>query len=98
MTIADITLFITKSLSISVSNKNLEEIQQVLKTKEIDWDLFVKISTSQLVLPAIYCNYKRKNILKFLPADLVDYKLSNGVYIVKITGNNQTFYKRIIKK
>jgi hypothetical protein len=73
VTIADITLFITKSLSISVSNKNLEEIQQVLKTKEIDWDLFVKISTSQLVLPAIYCNYKRKNILKFLPADLVDY-------------------------
>ena len=31
---------------------------------------------------------------KFLPMD----KLSNGVYIVKITGNNQTFYKRIIKK
>ena len=31
---------------------------------------------------------------KFLPMD----KLSNGVYIVKITGNNQTSYKRIIKK
>tara|TARA_B100000497_G_C7592646_1_gene356321 strand:+ start:36 stop:1016 length:981 start_codon:yes stop_codon:yes gene_type:complete len=31
------------------------------------------LRNSQLVLPAIYCNYKRKNILKFLPADLVDY-------------------------
>ena len=73
MTPAEITLFIAKSLSISTSSKNLEEIKEVLKSKKIDWDLFVKISTSQLVLPALYCNYKRNNLLKFLPDDLVDY-------------------------
>lgn len=73
MTNAQITLFIAKSLSISLSSKNLEEIKKVLKSKKIDWDLFVKISTSQLVLPALYCNYKRNELLHFLPDDLVDY-------------------------
>ena len=71
MTNAQITLFIAKSLSISLSSKNLEEIKKVLKSKKIDWDLFVKISTTQLVLPALYCNYKRNNLLPFLPEDLV---------------------------
>lgn len=73
MTPAEITLFIAKSLSISVGNENLKEIKKVLKSQKIDWDLLVKISTSQLVLPALYCNYKRKNLLQFLPDDLVTY-------------------------
>ena len=73
MTPAEITLFIAKSLSISTSSKSLEEIKKVLKSQKIDWDLFVKISTGQLVLPALYCNYKRNNLLHFLPDDLVAY-------------------------
>ena len=73
MTSAQITLFIAKSLSISASRKNLGEIKKVLKSQKIDWDFFVKISTSQLVLPALYCNYKRNHLLHFLPDDLVDY-------------------------
>lgn len=73
MNFAKMILFIAKSLTISVSNKNFNEIQQVLQTQEVDWDLLVKISTSQLVLPALYCNYKRKNLLQFLPDDLVTY-------------------------
>ena len=73
MTTAEITIFIAKSLSISTSSKNLEEIKKVLKSQKIDWDLFVKITTSQLVLPTLYCNYKRNNLLPFLPEDLVAY-------------------------
>ena len=73
MIIAEITLFIAKSLSISLNSINLEEIKKVLKSQKIDWDFFVKISTSQLVLPALYCNYKRNHLLKFLPDDLVAY-------------------------
>jgi len=73
LTPAEIALFIAKSLSISLSSKNLKEIKEVLKSQKIDWDLFVKISTSQLVLPALYCNYKRNDLLSFLPDDLVTY-------------------------
>ena len=73
MIIAEITLFIAKSLSISLNSINLEEIKKVLKSQKIDWDFFVKISTSQLVLPALYCNYKRNHLLKFLPDNLVAY-------------------------
>ena len=73
MTNGEVTLFIAKSLSISVTNKNLDEIKKVLKAKKIDWDLFVKISTSQMILPALYCNYQKKHLLHFLPNDLVFY-------------------------
>lgn len=68
-----IILFIAKSLSISVNNKNLEEIKETLKFQYINWDLFIKISTSQLVLPSLYCNYKRKKLLSFFPDELVAY-------------------------
>ena len=91
MTPAEITLFIAKSLSISLNGKNLEEIKEVLKSQEIDWDLFVKISTSQLVLPALYCNYKRNNLLNFFPDDLV-------VYMKEITSLNRDRNLQIIEQ
>ena len=53
-------LFISKSLTISVNEKELNEIHDILKFKDINWDLFVKISSSHLILPALYCIYKRK--------------------------------------
>lgn len=85
------TLFLAKSLSISASNKNLQEIKRVLKTQKIDWDLLVKISTGQLVLPAIYCNYKRNNLLQFLPDDLV-------AYMKEITSLNRDRNLKIIEQ
>lgn len=91
MTNAEITLFIAKSLSISLNGKNLEEIKKVLKSQKIDWDLFVKISTSQLVLPALYCNYKRYHLLHFLPDDLV-------AYMQEITSLNRDRNQQIIEQ
>ena len=66
-------LFISKSLTISVNEKELNEIHDILKFKDINWDLFVKISSSHLILPALYCIYKRKKLLKFIPNELVTY-------------------------
>ena len=91
MTPAEITLFVAKSLSISLNGKNLEEIKKVLKSQKIDWDLFVKISTSQLVLPTLYCNYKRNNLLHFLPDDLV-------AYMQEITSLNRDRNQQIIEQ
>jgi hypothetical protein len=65
--------FIAKCLTISLEEKNRDEIELILKTNVVDWDAVVKVSTSHYVFQAIYCNFKRTDFLKYLPADLVDY-------------------------
>jgi len=65
--------FIAKCLTISLEEKNRDEIELVLKTTDLDWESVVKVSTSHYVFPALYCNFKRADFLKYLPADLVDY-------------------------
>ena len=65
--------FIAKCLTISLEDKNRQEIEEQLKSTIIDWDSVVKVSTNCYVFPAIYCNFKRADLLKYLPADLVDY-------------------------
>jgi hypothetical protein len=65
--------FIAKCLTISLEEKNRDEIEIILKTTDVDWEAVVKVSTSHYVFPAIYCNFKRADFLKYLPTDLVDY-------------------------
>jgi hypothetical protein len=65
--------FIAKCLTISLEEKKRDEIEIILKTTYVDWDAVVKVSTAHYVFPAIYCNFKRADFLKHLPADLVDY-------------------------
>jgi hypothetical protein len=65
--------FIAKCLTISLEEKNRDEIEIILKTTDLDWESVVKVSTSHYVFPALYCNFKRVDFLKYLPADLVDY-------------------------
>jgi hypothetical protein len=65
--------FIAKCLTISLEEKNRDEIEIFLKTTDVDWDAVVKVSTSNTVFPALYCNFKRADFLKYLPVDLVDY-------------------------
>jgi hypothetical protein len=65
--------FIAKSLTISLDEKNRHEIEIILKTTDVDWEAVVKVSTSHYVFPAIYCNFKRADFLKYLPVDLVAY-------------------------
>ena len=67
--------FIAKCLTISLEDKNRDEIEIILKTTDVDWDAVVKVSTSHYVFPAIYCNFKRADFLKYLPADLVEYMI-----------------------
>jgi hypothetical protein len=65
--------FVAKCLTISLEDNNRQEIEKQLKSKSIDWDAVVKVSTSHYVFPAIYCNFKRADFLKYLPADLIEY-------------------------
>ena len=65
--------FIAKSLTISLEDKNRQVIEKQLQSDTIDWDAVVKVSTSHYVFPALYCNFKRADFLKYLPDDLVNY-------------------------
>ena len=65
--------FVAKCLTISLEDNNRDEIEFMLKTTDVDWDAVVKVSTAHYVFPALYCNLKRVDFLKYLPQDLVSY-------------------------
>ena len=65
--------FIAKCLTISLEEKNRQEIEKQLKSTSIDWDAVVKVSTAHYVFPALYCNLKRADFLKYLPQELLSY-------------------------
>jgi len=85
----EILYFIAKCLTISLEEKNRQEIEKQLKSKSIDWDTVVKVSTSHYVFPALYCNLKRVDFLKYLPQELVS-------YMQHITNINRERNKQII--
>ena len=78
-----------KCLTISLEAKNRQEIEKQLKSTTIDWDAVVKVSTAHYVFPALYCNFKRADFLKYLPHELVS-------YMEHITDINRERNKQII--
>ena len=83
--------FVAKCLTISLEERNRLEIEEQLKTTEIDWDNVVKVSTAHYVFPALYCNLKRANFLHYLPEELVN-------YMVHITDLNRDRNQQIINQ
>ena len=83
--------FVAKCLTISLEEKNREEIEFILKTIDVDWDIVVKVSTAHYVFPALYCNLERANFLHYLPKELV-------AYMKNITNLNRERNKEIIKQ
>jgi len=81
--------FIAKCLTISLEDKNRQEIEKQLQSDTIDWDAVVKVSTAHYVFPAMYCNLKRADFLQYLPQELVS-------YMEHITDINRERNKQII--
>jgi hypothetical protein len=81
--------FIAKCLTISLEEKNRQEIEVMLKTTDIDWDTVVKVSTAHYVFPALYCNLQRADFLQYLPQELIS-------YMEHITDINRERNKKII--
>ena len=91
MNYKDTLFFIAKCLTISLEEKNRDETEIFLKTTDVDWDAVIKVSTSHYVFPALYCNFKRADFLKYLPADLVE-------YMIHITNLNRDRNTQIIQQ
>ena len=83
--------FIAKCLTISLEDKNRQEIEKQLKSTSIDWDVVVKVSTAHYVFPALYCNLKRADFLPYIPNELVS-------YMEHITDINRERNKQIISQ
>ncbi len=83
--------FIAKCLTISLEDKNRELVEKQLKSNSVDWDAVVKLSTSNYVFPALYCNLKRVGFLHYLPQDLI----SSMEYITNL---NEDRNKKIINQ
>jgi len=83
--------FIAKCLTISVEDRNKEAIEKQLQSNNIDWDAVVKVSTAHYVFPALFCNFKRVDFLKYLPQELVS-------YMEHITDINRERNKQIISQ
>ena len=65
--------FIAKCLTISLEEKNRQEIEKQLQSKTINWETVVEVSTAHYVFPAMYCNLKRVGFLRYLPQELVNF-------------------------
>jgi hypothetical protein len=91
MNFKETLFFIAKCLTISLEGNNRQEIEKQLKSKSIDWDAVVKVSTAHYVFPALYCNLKRADFLQYLPQELVS-------FMEQITDINRERNKQIIKQ
>ena len=54
-------------------NSNKEQIKTKIIDSQYFWDGIVELGSRHLVLPAIYGNFKTKNILKLVPYELENY-------------------------
>jgi len=73
MTYKQALYFIGKCLTLSQNLKRRTEVLNDIKSGDLTWSKIVKVSTGHMVLPALYLNLKRADLLKFLPADLRAY-------------------------
>jgi hypothetical protein len=91
MTYKETLFFIGKCLTINHEKHNRLIVENELKSKTIDWDSIVKVSTGHFVFPALYCNFKKAGFLGYLPTELVN-------YMKHITDLNRERNQEIIKE
>ncbi|NOR28460.1 MAG: hypothetical protein GQ540_08030 [Lutibacter sp.] len=65
--------FIGNCLSCTKNVSAKKWVVSQVTSKKIDWETVVKVSSAQLVVPALYLNLKRANVLHLLPKDLITY-------------------------
>ncbi len=65
--------FIAKCLTLTQFKERVNGVKQQIVSGKINWDSIVKVSSGHMVIPALYLNLKRVNLLTYLPKDLVTY-------------------------
>ncbi len=73
MTSKQVLYFIAKCLSLQQYPERKKEVMQLLTLQKVCWEKLVRVGSAQMVLPALYLNLKRAELLDALPNDLVEY-------------------------
>jgi hypothetical protein len=63
--------FIGKCLTISDNYENKVFVEKELKFEKVDWKSVIRVSSSHLVMPAMYIKLKEMDLLRYLEKDLV---------------------------
>ncbi|WP_370390783.1 nucleotidyltransferase family protein [uncultured Winogradskyella sp.] len=67
------------------------ELETILQHPDFDWDAIVVEGSGHLMLPALYCNLKRKGLLHTLPEELDE-------YLEEITAINRNRNKALLRQ
>jgi len=65
--------FIAKCLTLTRIKERVNDVKQQMLSGKINWDKIIKVSSGHMVIPALYLNLKRANLLIYLPKDLILY-------------------------
>lgn len=65
--------FVGKCLSLSNNPEKTTSIRKLIQSGKLNWNSLVYQSSNQLMIPALYLNLHRNNLLDELPADLSSY-------------------------
>ena len=84
-------LFVARCLTITTNEKNKNWVENLLKSNLVCWDKVVIQSTTHYVLPALYNNLKKNNLLHFLPKEL-------DVFMTHLTNINRIRNLEILKQ
>ncbi len=69
----ELNYFTGMCLTIDRYPDKLSSIKNQLAKNTIDWERFVALGSSHLIIPAIYLKFKKTNLLELLPDELVLY-------------------------
>jgi len=91
MTYKQTLFFVGECLSLVKYPERKKKIARLITSGYVDWDMVVKLSSNQMVVPAVYFNLKNAQLLTLLPEGL-------EMYFEKITQANRSRNKALIKQ
>jgi len=67
--------FLGKCLAIGESEEIKQDVIKTIRQQKVDWDRFVSMASSHLVLPSVYLRFKKHGILPIIEVELSDHLL-----------------------
>ncbi|MCF1420269.1 nucleotidyltransferase family protein [Mangrovimonas futianensis] len=77
--------------SILSQTQNEKQLKSLFLSNEVNWEEFIKIASSELMLPATYIEIKNKQLLKYTPEDL-------NSYLEEITNINRNRNRKLLSE
>lgn len=73
MSYKETLFFVGECLTLQHCPDRIPRIREKIRSGEINWEQLVWVSSNQMVLQAVYLQFKRADLLKELPEDLIEH-------------------------